>query len=45
MITISDKFVEKMETRILRYITSFQKSRRLYHVEKYGRARQATNDE
>ena len=43
--TLEKKIVEKVETHILCYVTSFQKSRRLYHAKKYDRAKQATNDE
>jgi hypothetical protein len=41
----SDKFVEKIKTHILCSITFFRKSCRLWdNVEKYGRTRQATDD-
>jgi len=41
----SDKFVEKIKTRMLRSITFFRKSCRLRDsVETYGRARHTTYD-
>ena len=45
MRNVSDKVVEKIETHILCSITFFRKSCHLWdNVEKYGRARQATDD-
>jgi hypothetical protein len=45
MRNVSDRFVEKVKTHILSSVTFFRKSYHLGHnVEKYGTARQTTDD-
>jgi hypothetical protein len=43
---VSDKVVEKTKTRILHSVTFFSENRAVYeiNIEKYGTARQATDD-